>query len=60
MPPQGSAVGLRQLAAQIQEVQRRYEEERDERAIFACVYGKITADLAAQIETPGAFDDADW
>jgi Family of unknown function (DUF5995) len=51
---------VRALADRVRIYQHRYEEARDERAIFACVYTKITSDLAQQLTQPGCFVDPAW
>ncbi|MCH8883399.1 MAG: hypothetical protein IIA41_07870, partial [SAR324 cluster bacterium] len=52
---------LNALAGRIEGYRRKYEARRDDRAIFAFVYGGITRNLAAELEqSPGQFDDPDW
>jgi hypothetical protein len=51
---------VRSLAERVTTYYRRYNSEKDERAIFACVYRKITSDLAKTMEIPEQFDDPEW
>lgn len=52
---------LNALAGRIDGYRRKFEAQRDDRAIFAFVYAGITRKLAAALaQSPGEFEDPDW
>ena len=51
---------MRLLAEKVTTYYQRYNTEHDERAIFACVYRKITSDLAITLDIPDEFDNPEW
>ncbi len=56
-----AAERIMELARAIHRYQIKYEREHDGRAIFACVYHKITLDRAKDlIAGDKGFDDPDW
>lgn len=49
------------LAGRIEDYQRRYERQRDSRAVFAFAYRNLTLDLADRLAaTDTGFDDPEW